>query len=103
MGGTSPPSGELACRGFIDTDGFERSKAELQALHGLTDREIDDRLEALLWALARGGDPALVQRIPERNLWVAVTPRGIPPLRIFLRSRADVQEECELLWIEERL
>jgi hypothetical protein len=104
MAGTSQPAGKLACRGFVETDGFGRSKADLRTLYGLTDRQVDDRLEALLWALARGGDPALAQRIPtRRNLWVAVTPRGIPPLRIYLRPRADVPEECELLWVEERL
>src|SRR4051812_6961221 len=100
MAGTS----QLVCRGFIETEGFDDSKRDLQALYGLSDREVDDRLEALVWALARGGDPALIQRVPTRNnLWVAVTPRGIPPLRIYLRPRADSGDECELLWIEERL
>lgn len=104
MAGTSQPAGQLACRGFIETEGFARSKDDLKTLHGLTDRQVDDRLEALLWALARGGAAELVQRIPtRRNLWVAITPRGIPPLRIYLRHRADAPDECELLWVEERV
>lgn len=91
MAGTS----QLVCRGFIETPTFEKSKAHLQELHGLTDREVDNRIEALIWALARGGDPALAQRIPtRRNLWVAVTPGGIPPLRIYLRPRATCRKNA---------
>lgn len=82
MAGTSQA---ILCRGFSDTEGFEQSKEALKLVHGLTDREIDDRLRALTWGLARGGDPALVQRVPGRNLWVAVTPGGIPPLRVYFR------------------
>lgn len=99
MAGTSQA---ILCRGFSDTEGFEQSKEALKLVHGLTDREIDDRLRALTWGLARGGDPALVQRVPGRNLWVAVTPGGIPPLRVYFRPRADVPTECDLLWIEEK-
>jgi hypothetical protein len=103
MVGPSPPP-PLVCRGFIETETFEQSKADLRRLHGLTDRDVDDRLEALIWALARGGDPALVQRIPtRRSLWVAVTPGGIPPLRIYLRPSDDAEGECDLLWIEEKV
>lgn len=100
MAGTS----QLVCRGFVETEGFRRSKADLLKAHGLTEHELDDRLEALIWGLAHGGDPALAQQVPtRRNLWVATTPRGIPPLRVFLRPRAEVEGECELLWIEERV
>lgn len=100
MAGTN----QLVCRGFAETDTFERSKADLQALHGLSDREVDDRLRALLWGLVHGGDAALVQRVPSRkSLWVAVTPGGIPPLRIYLRPGLEMPEVCELLWIEERV
>ncbi len=67
---------------------------------GLTDREVDDRLEALIWALQRDADE-VSERIPGRNLWAAVTPVGVP-LRIYLRPLADTPEECELMWIEER-
>jgi hypothetical protein len=92
----------LVCHGFQATEGFDKSRADLQTLLELSDREVEDRLEALEWALAR--DPATIaDKIPGRNLWVAVTPEGIPPLRVFLRPRADVSNECEYLWIEERL
>jgi len=78
---------------------------------GLTPREIDDRVEALVWALARfGGREAegeeaeiSVRQIPNRQLWVAVIPRGIPPLRLYLRPRPEVAGVCEWLWIERRL
>jgi hypothetical protein len=93
---------ELRCEGFVETREFEESKADLKRIASLTDRQIDYRLEGLLWALRR--DPATVaQRVGSRNLWVAVTSRGIPLLRIYLRPRADLPTECELLWIEERL
>ena len=94
MAGTSP----LVCSGFIESDTFRQSKELLKQLLELTDRDIDDRLEGLIWALQR--DSALLaERIPNRNLWVAVTDH--PRLRIYLRPRADVADECELLWIEE--
>jgi hypothetical protein len=100
MAGNSP----LVCKELSETDLFERSKADLQTLFGLTVAQIDDRLEAFVWALARGGDPSLVQRIATRkNLWVTVIPEGIPPLRIYLRPRPNVPDECELLWIEEKV
>lgn len=94
MAGTS-----LSCKAFIESESFERSKADLKAETGLTDGEIDDRLEALVWALQR--DPSEVaQRIPGRNLWVAVTERGIPALRIYLRPRDNMPDEAEWMWIE---
>ncbi len=99
MAGTSR---ELRCEGFIESSDFEKSKDELKQHAGLTDRQIDFRLDALLWALRR--DPSLVsERVPNRDLWVATTNRGIPLLRIFLRPRPDRPTEAELMWIEERL
>lgn len=97
MAGTSP----LLCQGFIESEGFERSKKDLKSFYGLTDRDLDDRLDALLWALRRGAE-LQARQIPGRNLWVAAIPRGIPPLRIFIRPRSGVPTECELVWIEER-
>lgn len=102
--------GVLTCKGFIEAESFERSKAELMNETGMTPREIDDRVEALAWALARfGGRDAeveamevTIQQVPNRNLWAAVIPRGIPPLRLYLRPRAEVAGECEWLWIERR-
>jgi hypothetical protein len=100
----------LVCKGFIEAESFERSKAELMQETGLTPREVDDRVEAVVWALARveGADAEreaaeiTVQPVPNRNLWAAVIPRGIPPLRLYLRPRSDVAGECEWLWIERR-
>jgi hypothetical protein len=98
MAGTS----QLVCTGFIESKTYKRSKADLMALLEIDDEEIDDRLKALLWSLTR--DPsANSSRVGERNLWVAVTPGGIPQIRIFLRPREDVPDEAELLWIEERV
>jgi hypothetical protein len=101
MAGTSH-SQLLLCEGFIEGEGFEQSKRDLKLQFGLTDREIDDRLHALTWSIARDASTN-TQRVHGRDYWVAVTPGGIPPLRIFLRPRPDVASECELLWIEERL
>jgi hypothetical protein len=99
MAGTSS---ELRCDGFVEASEFQRSKDDLKRRTGLTDRQIDFRLEGLLWALRR--EPSLVaERVAKRNLWVAVTNRGMPLLRVFLRPRADIPMECELLWIEERV
>ena len=56
---------------------------------------------ALLWALRRNLDEA-ADRVPGRNLWVGVTKRGTPLLRVYLRRRTDLPDECELLWIEDR-
>jgi hypothetical protein len=98
MAGTSQL---LLCDGFIESEGFERSKRDLIALSGLTDEQIDDRLEALTWEIRR--DASTNTRQIRDNLWVAVIPRGIPPLRIFLCPRPGAQAECELLWIEERV
>lgn len=96
MAGTS----RLVCNGFIESDDFRRSKAELKERTGLTDGQIDDRIEALVWALYR--DPTVAEPIPGRNLWVVGTERGLPPLRLYLRPRAGVPDEAEWMWIEER-
>jgi hypothetical protein len=85
----------FVCSAFIETETYAQSR---NLLGHLTDEEIDDRLSALLWALGR--DPELVAaRVGQRNLWVAVT--DYPRLRIYFRPRGDVEDECELLWIEE--
>ena len=39
---------QLVCRGFLETDEFAKSKAQLMERSGLTERQVDDRLEALL-------------------------------------------------------
>jgi len=96
MAGTS-----LLCNGFVESETYERSKAELKAVTGLTDEEIDDRLEAVVWALLRDAEE-VAERIPGRNLWVVVIERGLPTLHIYLRPRADNPEEAEWLWIERR-
>jgi len=96
MAGTS-----LRCKGFVETETFEQSKADLKAETGLTDEEIDDRLEAVVWALRRDAEE-VAERVPGRNLWVAVTERGLPELRVYLRPRRDKPEEAEWLWIERR-
>ena len=72
---------------------------------GMTEHQVDDRLEALVWALLRGATDdadAGVSKIRDRNLWVAVIPGGIPPLRVYLRPRVNIAEECEWMWIERR-
>lgn len=92
----------LRCEGFIEGSGFTQSKAELKKKHGLTDRDVDDRLTGLLWALRR--EPAAVAEcVGQKDLWVAVTPRGVPALRLFLRPRPGVLTECELVWVEARI
>jgi hypothetical protein len=78
-------SGELRCEGFIEADEFEKSKDELKQSTGLTDRQIDDRLEALVWALLREPS-AVARRVGSRNLWVAVTTVGAPLLRVHRES-----------------
>src|SRR3954451_17447527 len=78
MAGTS----QLVCNGFIESDTYARSKADLMDLLGVDDEDIDDHLKALLWSLRRDPD-ANASRVGTRNLWVAVTPVGFPPLRIF--------------------
>jgi hypothetical protein len=94
MVGTSP----LFCGSFIETATFAQSKDRLKQLLELTDEDVDHRLEGLMWALHR--DAALIAvQIGTRNLWVAVTDH--PYLRVYLRPRAEVPGECELLWIEE--
>lgn len=101
MVGTKP----LVCTGFIEADSFTWSKGELMRETGMTDHEVDDRLEALVWALLRGAeddDEIAVSKVPNRHLWVAPIPRGIPPLRVYLRPRSDVAGECEWMWIERR-
>lgn len=96
MAGTS-----LLCNAFIESESFEQSKAELKAETGLTDQEIDDRLEAVVWALRRDAQET-AEQIPGLNLWVVVTERGLPELRIYLRPRDGMPEEAEWLWIERR-
>lgn len=100
MGGIRP----LTCAGFVESSPFEKSKYDLMGETGLTARQIDTRLEALVWALARVGDEdeAVVTQVPGLNLWVAAIPRGIPPLHVYLRPRPDAPEQCEWLWIERR-
>lgn len=93
---------KLLCRGFVEAESYERSKTELKAEIGLTDEEIDDRLEAVVWALLRDPEEVAAQ-IPGRNLWVVITEGGLPELRVFLRPRPGAPEEAEWLWIEERL
>lgn len=94
-------SGELRCEGFIESSTFERSKDELKRDTGLTDRQIDYRLEGLVWALLR--EPSAVsEQVRDLNLWVAVTTVGIPLLRVYIRTRAGTASECEWVWIEER-
>lgn len=93
---------QLVCKAFIESETFRRSKDDLKQSLGLTDHQVDDRLEALVWALRRDSGLA-ARRIPNRDLWVAVTPRGVPPLRIYLRPRPGFPEECEWLWVEEKL
>jgi hypothetical protein len=94
-------NGELRCEGFVESSTFQRSKDELKRSTGLTDRQIDDRLEGLVWALLR--EPSAVSvRVRNRNLWVAVTTVGIPLLRVYIRPRAGTAGECEWVWIEER-
>lgn len=95
MAGTS-----LRCNGFIES--YEQSKAELKAETGLTDEEIDDRVEAVVWALLRDPKEA-AERIPGKSLWVVVTERGLPELRIYLRPRDENPDEAEWLWIERRI
>ena len=91
----------LVCHGFIETETFRQAKERLKSVAGLMDREIDDRLEALVWAFQHDPDPSipLARRIGERNLWVSRT--DYPYLRVYLRPRAEVADECEWLWIEE--
>ncbi len=93
-------SGELRCEGFIESDTFTKSKDELKRGTGLTDRQIDDRVEALVWALLR--EPlAVARRVGSRNLWAAETPVGVPVLVVYLRPRGGSMAECEWVWIEE--
>jgi hypothetical protein len=94
-------SGGLRCEGFIESSTFERSKDELKRGTDLTDRQIDYRLEGLVWALLR--EPSAVsEQVRDLNLWVAVTTVGIPLLRVYIRPRAGTASECEWVWIEER-
>jgi hypothetical protein len=98
MAGTSA----LVCHGFLETDAFKQSKERLKQLLEWTDRDVDDRLEALIWAFQHDPDPQdvpLTRRIGQRNLWVARTDH--PYLRVYMRPRQEVKDECELLWIEE--
>jgi len=104
MAGIKP---HLRCDGFIESEIFESSKQVLKdelASRGeeITDREIDVRLEAMQWALERGDTEDLAP-VGTRSLWVYVTPGVYPVLRFYLRPWPERPEECELLWVEERL
>jgi len=94
-------SGELRCEGFIESDTFTKSKDELKHDAGLTDRQIDDRVEALVWALLREPS-AVARRVGSLNLWAAETPVGVPVLVVYLRPRVASMAECEWVWIQER-
>jgi hypothetical protein len=99
MVGISAPG--LDCSGgYTETELYERSKIDLRERFGLSDLDIDDRLVALSWAVERG-NADLVKRVPNRNLWAAVTPGGFPPLRFYL-CPSDSPGVCELRWVEER-
>jgi hypothetical protein len=75
-------SGALRCEGFIESREFERSKDELKARTGLTDQQIDDRLEGLVWALLRQPS-AVAEQVGSRNLWVADDGRAADAARLF--------------------
>jgi hypothetical protein len=103
MAGTS----RLRCRGFIEAETLAGSIAILKAElaergETISEAAIEDRLEAMQWALNRG-DRENVAPVGTRTLWVYVIPEGYPPLRVFLRPRPEIPDECEILWIEERL
>ena len=98
MAGNKP----LVCNGFIETKAFKHSKKRLKELLEWTDRDVDDRLEALIWAFQHDPDPEdvpLTRKIEGRHLWVARTDH--PYLRVYMRPRTHVENECELIWIEE--
>jgi hypothetical protein len=101
MAGISP----LVCREFVETEGFVQSREVLLRDTGLTMQQVDDRVEALEWALARGDidEEGALRPVPGLNIWAAVLPRGIPPLRLYLKPCGSVEHKCEWLWIEERL
>jgi hypothetical protein len=99
MDGTSQP---LICHGFIEGEGFKLSKKRLKELFEWTDEDIDVRLDSLIWAFQSDPHPdeaPLTRRSGDRNLWVARIDH--PHLRVYLRPRVGVQDECELMWIEE--
>jgi hypothetical protein len=103
MAGTS----RLRCGGFLEAEtlagSIEILRAELAARgETISDRELDARIEAMQWALNRG-EAENLEPVGARTLWVYVIPRGYPSLRVFLRPRPEVPDECEILWIEERL
>lgn len=78
-----------------------QSRADLMETLDLTIRDIDERVEALEWALVRDVD-AVAEQIPGLNLWVAVTSRGLPPLRLYFKPHASDDAKCVWMWIEER-
>lgn len=98
MVGTRP----LVCRGFEESDIFIKSRADVTTAFGLSIRDIDERLEALEWALARDVEE-VAERIPELDLWVAVIPRGLPPLRVYFAPHRDIDAKCVWLWMEEKV
>jgi hypothetical protein len=91
---------QLLCNEFVETDGFVQSRAIVMVQHDLSVRDVDDRLEALIWGMNHDAD-FLAEQVPGRNLWVAMT--DWPRLRVFIRPSPDVLAECELLWIEDVL
>jgi hypothetical protein len=93
-------SGELRCEGFVESSTFEKSKVELKLASGLSDRQIDDRVEGLVWALLREPS-AVAMRVGHRNLWAMETRVGVPTLVVYLRPRSGSAAECEWVWIEE--
>ena len=97
MVGTRP----LVCRGFEESDIFMQARADLMEALGLSIRDIDERVEALEWALVRDVE-AVAEQVPGLNLWVAVTPRGLPPLRLYVKPHSSDNAKCVWLWIEER-
>src|SRR4051794_19952139 len=103
MAGTS----RLRCGGFFygttPPGSIELLRSELaERGETISDGDIEDRLEAMQWALNRG-DTENVSPVGTRRLWVYVIRLGYPPLRVFLRPRPEVPDECEILWLEERL
>jgi len=91
----------LVCRGFEESDIFIQSRADLMESLGIDIKEVDERLEALEWALVRDAE-AVATRIPDLDLWVAPIPRGLPPLRVYFRPHPTENAKCVLMWIEER-
>jgi hypothetical protein len=97
MAGTST----LVCSGFIETTFFTSSKEDLKVHSGLTDRQIDDRMEGVVWALHQDADQT-AHKVPDRNLWLVPIPEGDPPLILYIRQSKDDPQIAEWMWIQER-